>query len=590
MTHSTEPPPSTYLLYRRLLSQVRPFRKMFALAILGMAITAGTEPLFPLLMKHLLDTGFATPDRDMQVLLPAAMIAIFFVRGISTYASAYAMSWVAANVVMSLRREMFARLLTLPSRFYDNQSSGALMSKVAYDVTNVTQAATTVLTTLVRDSLTVIGLLGFLLYLDWRLTLITLTVTPFIVGAIAIFARRLRAASRKGYAAMGLISHILDETLGAHRIVKVFGGQRYETARFEEATNAFRRAVMREASAAAATSPLTQLAAATAVSFITYLALTQSSNSINSAGMFISFLTAMMMLLAPVKRLTEVSAPLQRGLAAAESVFSVLDEASEDDHGTTQLRHARGEVRFDQVGFSYPGSTRPALIDINLAIPAGKTVALVGASGSGKTTLSTLLPRFYPVDSGQILIDGYSISTLTLESLRANIALVSQNVVLFNDTVRANIAYGQAAGAPEEEIIAAAKAANAWDFIIQMEHGLDTQVGDDGVKLSGGQRQRIAIARAFLKNAPILILDEATSALDSESERQIQTALELLMQHRTTIVIAHRLSTIEKADLIVVMDRGCIVEQGTHAELLALQGKYHHLHSLQRATDAAPVL
>ena len=554
---------------------------MFFLAILGMAITAGTEPLFPLLMKHLLDTGFSTPDPKMQMVLPASMVGIFLVRGIATYASAYAMAWVASNVVMSLRREMFARLLTLPARFYDNQATGTLISKVAYDVTNVTQAATTVLTTLVRDSLTVIGLLGFLLYLDWRLTLITLTVTPFILGAIAIFSRRLRAASRKGYAAMGLISHILDEALGAHRIVKVFGGQRYETKRFDDATNAFRRAVMREASAAAATSPLTQLAAAAAVSFITYLALTQSSNNINSAGMFISFLTAMMMLLAPVKRLTEVSAPLQRGLAAAESVFSVLDEISEEDSGTVSLSRIRGEVRFENVGFTYPGATKPALEEINLVIPAGKTIALVGASGSGKTSLSTLLPKFYPASSGTILIDGQPIENLTLESLRANIALVSQDVVLFNDTVRANIAYGQAAQASEEDIIAAAKAANAWNFISQMDQGLDTEVGEDGVKLSGGQRQRLAIARAFLKDAPILILDEATSALDSESERQIQSSLELLMQGRTTLVIAHRLSTIERADLIVVMDHGRIVEMGNHHDLMKAKGAYHYLNSLQ---------
>lgn len=585
MTNATQPP-STRILYMRLLGWVRPFRKVFGIAILGMVITASTEPLFPLLMKHLLDTGFSANEQSMQVLLPLAMIGIFIVRGIATYVTAYAMAWVASNVVMSLRREMFAHLLTLPARFYDNQATGALISKVAYDVTNVTQAATSVLTTIVRDSLTVIGLLVFLLYLDWKLTLITLTVAPVIIGAIQAFSKRLRVASRKGYAAMGHISHILDEALGAHRIVKVFGGQKYEAARFDHAANDYRRATMREASAASATSPLTQLAAAGAVSFITYLALTQSSNNISSGGMFISFLTALMMLLAPVKRLTEVSAPLQRGLAAAESVFSLLDEIGEDDRGTVVLQRAQGEVQFKNVSFSYPGASNPALQNIDLDVGAGQTVALVGPSGSGKTTLATLIPRFYATGSGQILLDGHPIDALTLESLRANIALVSQDVVLFNDTVRANIAYGRAADASDEEIISAAKAANAWDFISQMEQGLNTEVGEDGVKLSGGQRQRLAIARAFLKNAPILILDEATSALDSETERQIQMALERLMSGRTTIVIAHRLSTIENADLIVVMTQGRIVERGAHRELMAQGGTYAHLQLLQNDVEA----
>jgi len=584
---SAAPAPSSRALYQRLLTWVKPHWRVFGLAIVGMVLTAATEPMFPALMKYLLDNGFAAPDRREQILIPLAMIAIFVFRGLATYVSGYAMAWVAAQVVMDLRRDMFRRLLTLPTRFYDDQSTGALISKVAYDVTNVTQAATGVLTTIIRDTLTVLGLLGFLLYLDWRLTLIALTVGPFIFGVIRVFSKRLRAASRKGYAAMGLITHILEEAVGAHKVVKIFGGQKYEQARFHEATNVYRRATMREAAAAAATVPLTQIAASISVAVITYLALVQSAQNQTTVGMFISFITALLMLLAPVKRLTDVNAPLQRGLAAAESVFAVLDQLAEDDSGRVVLGRARGEVRFEAVHFTYPGAPRPALQAIDLVIPAGQTVALVGASGSGKTTLAALIPRFYHASAGRLLVDGHHLETLTLESLRANIALVSQDVVLFNDTVRANIAYGLAAGASEDEIIAAAKAANAWDFIQQMDHGLDTEVGENGVKLSGGQRQRLAIARAFLKNAPILILDEATSALDSESERQIQAALDTLIQGRTTVVIAHRLSTIEKADQIVVLGQGQVLEQGRHGELLARDGAYARLHRLQYETQAA---
>jgi len=574
-------------IYRRLLTWVQPHWRVFALGVLGMVCTAATEPLFPALMKHLLDSGFVAKDERDIILIPAAMIAIFIFRGISTYASGYSMAWVAARVVLDLRQAMFRRLLSLPTRFYDDQSTGVLISKVAYDVTNVTQAATGVLTTVIRDTLTILGLLGFLLYLDWKLTLIALTVGPVILGVIKIFSKRLRAASRSGYSAMGLITHILEEAVGAHKVIKIFGGQKYEAARFDQATNVYRRATMREAAAAAATVPLTQIAASTSVAIITYLALRQSAGpGGTTVGEFLSFITALLMLLAPVKRLTDVSNPLQRGLAAAESVFQVLDEIPEDDLGQVELQRASGHLTFDQVNFSYPGTNRPALEDINLDILPGQTVALVGASGSGKTTMAALIPRFYHLTNGRLLLDGHHVEDLKLESLRNNIALVSQDVVLFNDTVRANIAYGFAGQSSEEEIIAAAKAANAWEFISQMDKGLDTEVGENGVKLSGGQRQRLAIARAFLKNAPILILDEATSALDTESERLIQAALDTLILGRTTIVIAHRLSTIERADLIVVLDQGRIVERGRHAELLENKGVYAKLQQLQGEASA----
>ncbi len=568
-------------IYLRLLGFVRPYRKVFAFAILGMAATAMTEPLFPALMKRLLDAGFVASNSGELYLLPLAMVAIFVVRGILTYLTSYSLAWVTNHLVMDLRQQMFGRLLGLPTRYFDDQSAGALISKVTYDVGNVTAAATTVLTVLVRDSLTILGLLAFMLYFNWKLTLIAVAVGPLIVGVVKTFGKRLRAASRRGYSAMGLIAHILEEAVGAHKVVKVFGGQRYEAKRFAESSNEFRRAAMRESMAASATVPLTQVAAATALAIIIYVALLQSSQSHITVGGFVSFVTAMLLLLAPLKRLTDVNAPLQRGLAAAESIFSLLDQTPEDDRGTRTLARAKGGIAFDNVSFSYDGASKPALQGVSLDIRPGQTVALVGPSGSGKSTLAALIPRFYSPDSGRITIDGEDIQDLTLASLRRNIALVSQEVVLFNDTVAANIAYGASAGATETEIIAAARAANAWEFICQMPQGLATTVGENGVKLSGGQRQRLAIARAFLKNAPILILDEATSALDSESERQIQTALDTLMQGRTTLVIAHRLSTIEGADRIVVLVHGQVAEAGRHAELLAQAGTYSRLYALQ---------
>ncbi len=575
-------------IYLRLLAYVRPYAKVFSLAMLGMALTAATEPLFPALMKMLLDTGFVAQERQDLYLAPIALMAIFTSRGLLTYFTSYSLAWVTNRLVMDLRRQMFARLLGLPTHYYDDQSAGALIAKLAYDVNNVTGAATTVLTALVRDSLTIVGLLAFMLYYNWKLTLIALTIGPLIVGVVRVFGKRLRAANRRGYQAMGTIAHILEEAIGAHKVVKVFGGQRYEAQRFDAASNDFRVAAMRESMAASATVPLTQIASAAALAVIIYVALLQSSDSHVTVGGFVSFITAMLLLLAPVKRLTEVNAPLQRGLAAAESIFALLDQPAEADLGQQVLARAKGDISFAQVSFSYAGAARPALTEVTLDIRAGETLALVGPSGSGKTTLVSLLPRFYNLDQGEIRIDGVNIEAFSLESLRHNIALVSQEVVLFNDTVAANIAYGAPAGVGEEEIIAAATAAHAWDFIRQMPQGLQTTVGENGVKLSGGQRQRLAIARAFLKNAPILILDEATSALDSESERQIQAALETLIQGRTTLVIAHRLSTVEGADRIVVLDHGRIVEQGKHAELLTQGGIYSHLYRLQFQAASSP--
>ncbi|MBS3934792.1 MAG: lipid A export permease/ATP-binding protein MsbA [Sulfuritalea sp.] len=578
---------SSVSLYLRLLSFVRPYSKMFAFAVLALALMAATEPLFPALMKPLLDEGFASQPRADLWLAPLAIVAIFTLRGILSFTGGYLMAWVANKVVLDLRIAMFDRLMRLPTRYYDDQSVGALMSRVTYDVANVTGAATSVLTVLVRDSLAVLGLLAWLFYLNWQLTLIALAIGPPVALVVKVFSRRLRRASRQSQHAMGSLSHILEEAIGAHKIVKIFGGQPYEMQRFEQANQFLRGQSMRQAVAAAAVVPLVQFFAAIAVAIVIYVALLQSAQAQTTVGGFVSFITAMLMLIAPIKRLADVSAPLQRGLAAAESVFTLLDETAESETGAAILPRTAGRLQFENVSFRYPGAERPALAQIELTIAPGETVALVGSSGSGKTTLANLLPRFYCLEHGRILVDSQPIETLTLASLRANIALVSQEVVLFNDSIAANIAYGTLADTAPAAIEAAARAAHAHDFILALPEGYATRVGERGVKLSGGQRQRIAIARAILKDAPILILDEATSALDNESERHVQAALEALMKHRTTLVIAHRLSTIEKADRIIVLERGRIVESGNHAELLARNGVYAHLYRLQFAGGTA---
>lgn len=573
---------TNFALYLRLLHFIRPYWRIFGFSILAMIIAALTEPALPALLKPLLDGAFVEKNPIFIHYLPLLLVVIMVVKGISILISDVGMTWVAARVVLDLRVAMFNKLLTLPTSQFDHYSSGVLLSKVTYDVNRVMLATTDVLIVLISDSLVVIGLLAWMFYLNWFLSLIVFSTVPIIMFIIHIVSRRLRGINIFIQEAMGDLTRILEESISGHKLVKVFGGQLYENKRFHQAANKVRHLEVKAEVTSNFSVFITQILTTVALASIVYIAARQSEANQISVGGFVSLFTAMGMLFAPVKRLTKVNDQLQRGLAAAQSVFALIDMASETDAGQQPIPRLQGKIEFSQVNFSYDAH-KPALRQINLVIQPGETVALVGASGSGKTTLANLIPRFYPLTEGELRLDDIIINELSLASLRANVALVSQEIVLFNDTVAANIAYGEMANCDQESIIAAARAAYAIDFIEQMPKGLQTIIGERGVKLSGGQRQRIAIARALLKNAPILIFDEATSALDTQSELQVQQSLAQLKQGRTTIIIAHRLSTIAQADRIIVMDAGNIVEIGSHAELLAQQGTYAALYQVQAA-------
>ncbi len=573
-------------LYLRLLNHVRPHWKGFVLTLAATALAAATEPLFPALMKPLLDKGFGQNASAWITWMPLAIVGIFLLRGVAGFFASYGMSWVSVRVITDLRQLMFERLMRLPTSYFDAHASSVPATRIANDVNGVAGAATSTLTVLIRDSLSVLGLVAWLLYLNWKLTLVSLAVIPltgFIIRGFSARLRRLSLAAQDGIAQMYLVLH---ESIRGQKVIKIFSGEAHATSRFVRVNNTLRGNGMRQAIAAAAIAPVTQIFASVGLAIVVYVALQQSAGNETTVGDFVSFITAMLLLLAPLKHLADINAPLQRGLAAAESVFRMLDETPELDTGTRELGRARGEIEFAAVSLRYATAERDALTGIDLNIRPGETVALVGPSGGGKSSLVNLVPRFYHPGGGQIRIDGHDAETLTLQSLRANIAHVGQDVFLFDDTVAANIAYGGKRDATRAEIEAAARAAHALEFIEAMPQGFDTLIGENGARISGGQRQRIAIARAILKDAPILLLDEATSALDSESERHVQAALEELMRGRTTLVIAHRLSTIEHADRIAVLSQGRIAELGTHAQLLEKGGVYANLYHLQFAEAA----
>lgn len=575
-------PDDGWSVYKRLLGFVKPYWSTFIVAIIGMATAAATEVGFSALMKPMLDGTFVQRDPFWVNVIPIAIVAIFLLRGLGGYLVSYCMARVARYVIKDIRSVLFDRVLSMPTRFYDKNNSSKIISKLIYDVESLAGAVSKAVTVVIQDSLTLVGLLAWMAYLNWQLTLLFLIMGPLMAGLFFFINKRLRKVTRRLQNTIGDVTHVAQETIQAQKMVKIFNAQQFEQKRFEKNNENNRLQNMKLVITSAASAPLVQLMAAVLLAAIIYLSTRPEMQSVITVGTFMSFITAMLLLFPPINRLTTINVVIQRGIAAGQSLFSFIDEERERDTGTIPLKQCRGEVRFEQVSFAYDSAKGRVLESINLQVQAGQSIAFVGKSGSGKSTLVSLLPRFYDVSEGRIVIDGVDVRDVPLADLRQHFALVSQDVRLFNDTIAHNIAYGALEDATEDKIREAARMAHALEFIEKLPQGFDTEVGEQGALLSGGQRQRLAIARAILKNAPILILDEATSALDSESERHIQEALDELMKNRTTFVIAHRLSTIEKADLIIVMQDGRVVETGSHSSLMEHDGVYAGLRKIQQ--------
>lgn len=573
------------MVYKRLWGYTRKYWWMFLIGLIGVSLDAAMQAVFIKFVEPLIDRVFVDKDAAYGMRLAGGIMVVVLLRIVGFFAGNYGMEWTGRRVVTDLRRELFDSYLRLPATFYDQSSPGNLISKLAYNSEQVANAATKAVVSAFRDVMLLTYLLIVMLSINARLTAVMLILVPVVGLVVTTISRKFRKISRNIQNSMGDVAHVTEEAVVGQRVVKVFGGLESENKRFEKVNERTNRLQMRMVATHMLSSSIVQFSAGLAMVTLMIISTRPSMLEQITAGTFTSIFFAMIATIPPLKRLTTVQSQMQKGIAAAESIFHVIDAEKEVDSGSKTLERAQGEVVFEHVGFRYSNSDKAILDDISLTLPAGSVTALVGHSGSGKTTLAGLLPRFYHYQQGRILLDGHELSDYTLESLRRQIALVSQDVVLFNDTIAGNIAYGALAGVDEEAIIAAATAAHAMEFIEQLPDGIHTMLGEDGTLLSGGQRQRLAIARALLKDAPLLILDEATSALDSESEKVIQAALKEVMKNRTTLVIAHRLSTIENADQVIVLRQGKLAEQGSHDQLLAKNGVYAKLYRTQFGED-----
>ncbi|MDR0805575.1 MAG: lipid A ABC transporter ATP-binding protein/permease MsbA [Enterobacteriaceae bacterium] len=572
---------STWETFRRLWPLIKPFRLGLIVSAIALVFNAGTDAMMLSLLKPLLDDGFGKTGSDVLVWMPLVVLGLMVMRGITSYVSTYCLSWVSGKVVMTIRRRLFGHMMNMPVSFFDQQSTGTLLSRITYDSEQVASSSSGALITVIREGAYILALFSIMFYNSWQLSMILVVLAPIVSFVIRFVSKRFRNISKNMQNTMGQVTASAEQMLKGHKEVLLFGGQDVETTRFNKVSNRMRQQGMKMVAASAISDPIVQLIASTALALVLFASSFPSIMDTLTAGTITVVFSSMVALMKPLKSLTNVNSQFQRGMAACQTLFTILDMEPEQDNGKLNVERAKGDVELHNVTFTYPTKDQPALKNISLKIPAGKTVALVGRSGSGKSTIANLLTRFYDIQEGEILIDGHEIREYTLASLRDQVAVVSQSVHLFNDTIANNIAYARTEQYSREDIEKAATMAHAMGFINKMDNGLDTMIGENGVLLSGGQRQRIAIARALLRDSPILILDEATSALDTESERAIQAALDELQKNRTSLVIAHRLSTIEKADEILVIEDGRIVERGNHAALIQNNGAYAQLHRMQ---------